>query len=382
MLVMSEPSQLRWLATCPADTRDVLLAEVQAMGVSQVEPLHRGVAFSADLATGYRAHLWLRTASRLQRIVGDVPARSVRELADAVGRIDWRQWLRGHRPFQVSAILTDNPARALGEAAVVEAVAHAVGASFGEQAPRYDSESEQAMTVVAHLREGVCTLGLDTAGRALHKRGWRLNGHPAVIKETLAAAILLMAGYDGTVPLLDPMCGSGTIAIEAAYIALNKAPLIHRGKDDFALEHQAGFDRALWRRIGDEARAAKRPAPPAPIFASDIRQPYVDLARQGALRARVEKHIHFSTSSFQSLPTPAGGGLLVTNLPYGQRIGRGELQALYTGVARKLHERYRGWRVALLATADAPRHTLGLRAAREIPLMNGALPVHLILAQL
>ncbi len=403
----------RWLATCPRETRDVLVGELAGLGVEAITPLHRGVAFAADLATGYRAHLWLRTASRIQRVVAEVPAGSVAELAQQVQRIDWTLWLRKHRPFMVQTILTDRAGQGLGQGPVADAVAQAVmsrfalgsvppvptpgsvaqthgsvapaagsetpGRTSGGGGPAYRPQAQNAVTIVAHLRNGVCTLGLDTAGRALHKRGWRLNGHPAVLKETLAAALLLLAGYEGTEPLLDPMCGSGTIIIEAAYIALNKAVLIHRGKDDFALEHLAGFDRGLWRKVADELRAGKRIEPRAPLFAGDIRPEYVDLARRGALRARVEKYITFRTGAFKALAPPADHGLLVANLPHGQRLGQGELPGIYAGVGRMIRERYARWRVALLAAADGPIPALGLRGARQVPLMNGALPVRLVI---
>jgi putative N6-adenine-specific DNA methylase len=173
------------------------------------------------------------------------------------------------------------------------------------------------------------------------------------------------------------MCGSGTLAIEGAYIALHKAPLIHRGKDDFGFEHQAGFDRALWRRVSEQARAAKLPAPPAPIFASDVRAAFVDLARKTALRARVERHIAFSVASFHDLAPPAPAGLLVANLPYGERIAQGP--ALYREVGRSLRQRFSAWRAALLVPATAPTEALGLVPRRVVPLMNGALPVRLLL---
>ncbi len=371
---------LRWIATCPDETKGVLAAELARLGVQEPRPLYRGVAFEADLETGYRAHLWLRTASRIQRVVADLPARTAAELAAAASAISWPAWLAGKYPFTVSPILTDADARSVGEEAAQAAIASSVAGSFaaaGIAAPRFDSGDKGAATLVAHLRGGLCTLGLDTAGRALHKRGWRLPGHPAVLKETLAASVLLLAGYDGSEALLDPMCGSGTLAIEGAYIALEKAPLIHRGKDDFGFEHQAGFDRALWRRVSEQARAAKRPAPLAPIFASDIRQTYVDLARQTALRARVEKHMTFSTASLHELEPPAAGGLLVANLPYGERIAA--LPTLYREVGRALGERFSAWRAALLVPAEAPIDALGMRPQREISLKNGALDVLLLL---
>ncbi|HET9752955.1 MAG TPA: RNA methyltransferase [Myxococcales bacterium] len=380
-----EPAQAgaakaRWIATCPDETKGVLAEELAGLGVRDARPIYRGVAFEADLETGYRAHLWLRTASRIQRIVAELPAEAAAALEASAASVPWPSWLLGRYPFSVSAILTDDAARTVGEAAVQAAIANAVARSFsaaGLSPPRFDAGGGGKVTLIAHLRGGVCTLGLDTAGRALHKRGWRLGGHPAVLKETLAASVLLLAGYDGTEPLLDPMCGSGTLAIEGAYIALHKAPLIHRGKDDFGFELQAGFDRPLWRRISDQARAAKLPAPAAPLFASDVRAAWVELARKTALRARVERHISFSVASLHELEPPASSGLLVANLPYGERLE--QAPALYREVGRTLRQRFSAWRVALLVPAAAPAEALGLAPQREIALMNGALPVRVLL---
>ena len=370
----------RWLATCPEETKGVLVDELRALGVGGLVPSYRAVAFSADLATAYRAHLCLRTASRLQRLVGELPATSVEALAAAAAGITWPGWLRAHRPFTVAAVLTDAGASSLGEDAVVAAVAGAVSSGFpGARAPRFDPDAESAVTVVAHVRAGVCTLGLDTAGRALHKRGWRVPGHPAVLKETLAAAILMLAGWDGTEPLYDPMCGSGTLVIEGAMLALHKAPLLHRGKDDFGFEHHAGFDRALWRQVSDTVRLERLAEVPAPLFASDLRAEFVEVARRGALRARVERHVQFSVGAIQDARPPARAGLLVTNLPYGQRIGGRSVATLYADVGRVIRERFGGWRIALLVPEDAPRGALQLRVQREIALRNGALPVRLLL---
>lgn len=375
-----QPSEalIRWIATCPDETKEVLAGELVQLGVHGPRPIYRGVAFEADLETGYRAHLWLRTASRIQRIVADLPAGTAAELEEAAAAIAWPERLRPAFPFTVSPILTDAAARAVGEEAVRSAVGAAVARSFAEAAapaPRLDPDAKDPVTLMAHLRGGVCTLGLDTAGRALHKRGWRLPGHPAVLKETLAASVLLLAGYTGSEPLLDPMCGSGTLAIEGAYIALGKAPLIHRAKDGFGFERQAGFDRALWRRVSDLARAAKLAAPRAPVFASDLRPEYVELARQAALRARVEKHMTFSVAPFEELAPPAPSGLLVANLPYGERIGAISLRE----VGRTLRERFAGWRAALLLPAAAPAKELGLTPERVFALRNGALDVRLLL---
>jgi len=375
---------MRWIATCPHETVEVLAAELSALGVHDQNKLHRGVAFDADLETAYRAHLSLRTASRLQRVVGEFSAPNMDALRADLRKIAWPEWLRSHRPFTVAPALTDSQAQTLGEQDVINAFVESIQkGNFEKSAPRFDSEADNPITIVPFLRNGICILGIDTAGRALHKRGWRLTGHPAVLKETLAASILLLAGYTGQEPLLDPMCGSGTIVIEAAYIALNKAPLIHRGKDDFALEHLAGFDRALWRRVSDQLRAIKRHALPAPIYASDIREEYVAVARASALRARVEKYIEFSVRRFQEWVPPAPSGLLIANLPYGERIGAGVINALYRDMGSLIKQRFANWRIALLVPNDAPTHLLTLKTRKEsaeISLMNGALPVKLLLA--
>lgn len=371
---------MRWIATCPHETVKVLAAELRALGIQEQTTLHRGVAFDADLEAAYRAHLGLRTASRIQRVVGEFAVPDLSALHAGLQQIAWPSFLRSHRPFTVVPALTDPHAQALGETAVIESVVQSVQkGAFEKSAPRFDPEAENPITIVLFVRNGTCVLGIDTAGRALHKRGWRLTGHPAVLKETLAASILLLAGYTGQEPLLDPMCGSGTIAIEAAYIALHKAPLIHRGKDDFALEHLAGFDRTLWRRVSDQLRAAKKNVLPAPIYASDIRAEYVDVARASALRARVEKYLEFAVKPFQEWAPPAPSGLLVANLPYGERIGAGVINTLYREIGQVIQSRFSNWRIALLVPADAPIHLLTLKAHQEVPLMNGALPVKLLL---
>jgi len=372
---------MKWIATCPHETVDVLASELYSLGVKDQKKLHRGIAFDADLETAYRAHLLLRTASRIQRVVAEFDASDNSALKAGLREIVWPEWLRSHRPFAVAPALTDPKALALGEAAVTGAVVESVqDGAFEKGVPKFDPDYDNPITIVPFIRNGECVLGIDTAGRALHKRGWRTNGHPAVLKETLAASILLSAGYNGSEPLLDPMCGSGTIVIEAAYIALHKAPLIHRGKDDFSLEHLAGFDRPLWRKVSDQLRAAKLSELPAPIFASDIQPKYVELARASALRARVEKYIRFAVLPFQECEPPASSGLLIANLPYGERIGAGGIEKLYRDAGKVISERFPKWRIALLVPEDAPVHLLGLKSPKTVSLLNGSLPVKLLLA--
>lgn len=371
---------MQWIATCPHETVDVLESELQAMGIQNQTRFHRGVFFDCDLENAYRAHLLLRTASRLQRVVAKFKVSDIPSLEAGLKKIDWTEWLRSQKPFHVMPALTDDKAKSLNEDGIVSAVVQSIQKSaFKSGTPKFNPDAEEPITIVLFLRDGNCVLGIDTAGRALHKRGWRTQGHPAVLKETLAASMLMLAGYTGDEPLLDPMCGSGTIVIEAAYIALNKAPLIHRGKDDFALEHLAGFDRALWRTVSDRLRAQKKAELPAPIYVSDMQEKYVEVAKASALRARVEKHLHFSVGRFQDIEPPAERGLLMMNLPYGERIGGNTVQALYREVGDTIKKRFPKWRAALLISEEFPDSVFGLKIAKKISLRNGALPVKLLL---
>lgn len=371
---------MQWLATCPHETVDVLESELQALGVQNQSKFHRGVLFECDLETAYRAHLLLRTASRIQRVVARFKASDLDSLQAELKKIAWPEWLRSQRPFKVMPALTDEKAKALGEEPIAAAVVLSVQqGEFKSGPPKFNPDADDPIAIMLFIRDGNCVLGIDTAGRALHKRGWRTNGHPAVLKETLAASMLMLAGYTGDEPLMDPMCGSGTIAIEAAYIALRKAPLIHRGKDDFALEHLAGFDRPLWRRVSDQLRGQKRAELPAPIYASDVEARFVDVAQASALRARVEKYIDFAVGRFQDIKPPAEHGLLMMNLPYGQRIGGSTVQALYREVGDTIKKRFPGWRAALLVPEEVPDQAFGLNVVKKFRLHNGALPVKLLM---
>jgi putative N6-adenine-specific DNA methylase len=376
---------LRLIATCPEETKPALVQELEALGAVDLEGGFRAVSFEASEELFYELHLKLRTASRILRVVKNVPARSPQMLYSQARRIRWCELFDGRHGFMVESLGVEAD-DGIAPKQVITQVRESIRDVFTREqgrAPPIDVV-EPKVVVVAHLARGRCMLSLDTSGKSLHKRGYREPGHPAPLKETLAAAILMFAGYDGSQAFLDPMCGSGTLAIEAAMMAVRKAPRIHRRKGEFHFEWHKDFDRPLWRAVQDRVRAEKLEAPPAPIVASDIEERFVEMARKSALKARVERYVTFATRRFQDVEPPAERGILVTNLPYGDRIGstEGDVRRLYEEVGDTLKQKFSGWHAAILAADASPYKAIGLRPGRSIRLMNGSIPCRLLLFEL
>jgi putative N6-adenine-specific DNA methylase len=377
---------MRLIATCPEETKPALAIELRNLGATDLVPGYRAVAFEATDPLFYELHLKLRTASRILRVIKEMPAKSPEMLRSQARRIRWHEVFDVQHGFMVESLGADADSGGMAPKQVITQVRESILDVFernGGRKPTVDV-SEPKVVVVAHLANGRCMLSLDTSGKSLHKRGYREQGHPAPLKETLAAAILILAGYDGTQAFLDPLCGSGTLAIEAAMVAVRKAPQIHRKKGEFYFEWLKGFDRELWRTTQDRVRAEKLEVPPAPVVASDIDASFVAMAQKSALKARVEKYMTFGTCRFQDVEPPAERGILITNLPYGDRIGssEGDVRQLYEEVGDTLKKKFSGWQAAILAAAASPYKAIGLKPSRTIALMNGRIPCKLLLFEL
>lgn len=377
---------MRLILTCPDETKDVLAQELHALGATAIEPSYRAVLCDASEEVFYKLHLQLRTASRILRVIKEVPAKSPEMLFSQARRIAWEDLFDVTRTFLIEGIPTEHGEALMKANDISKKVREGLQARFQYKLgrlPKVDLK-EPRVVIVAFLRAGRCMLSFDTTGKVLHKRGYRIEGHAAPLKETLAAAILMKAGYDGSQALLDPMSGSGTLAIEAAMLALGKAPLIHRKKGEFLFEWLKDFNPQLWRKVQDEARSAKLSETPAPIYASDINARYVDIARQAALKARVERYIQFSVARFQDLEAPAPQGLLIANLPYGGRLDADDpaLVTTYKEIGDTLKKRFTGWRAALLVAVNAPWKAIGLKPSRRIPILNGSIECRLLIFDL
>lgn len=376
-------------APCPDELTPVLSAEAKGAGAVDVRTSYRAVTFQCTPEVYYRCHLSLRTAERLLRHLRTVAAADTAMLLSQARRIPWADLLPTDQSIRVEGVVAQPESAPWRGPELARLVRQAIQQELERRGRSPLRSSPEARLVIhAYWDRGRCTISLDSTLKAMHKRGYRASdAHPSPLKESLAAGVLQLAGYRGQMPLVDAMTGSGTLAIEGTYIALGKAPLIHRPKGEFGFEWIRDFDRKLWQRVQEDTRSAKIEAPEHPIFAYDISEPYVELARQNAERARVGHHITFGVSAIESLTPPCETpGLLVANLPYGARLKTHqdveERRAWYSALGTHLKHSFGGWQAALLVPDDENARYLSLHPTRKIRLSNGAIPVKLLIFDL
>ena len=210
------------LATCPEETKSVLIDELHRLGAVHIISRYCAVEFTCSEDVYYRVHLGLRSASRLLRVLKEFSAKSPNMLFDQARRLPWDRLFSEHNSFRVDGVIADRGEEFMRSNDISKRVREAIEMVFtrsGKRVPRVDLKDTKVV-VIAYVHKGRCTLSIDTSGKTLHKRGFRVEGgHPAPLKETLAASVLSLSGYDGAQVLLDPMCGTGTIGIEAALIS-------------------------------------------------------------------------------------------------------------------------------------------------------------------
>jgi putative N6-adenine-specific DNA methylase len=344
-------------AVCAPGLEPVLEGEVRSLGLAG-RAVSGGVEVDDDGALP-RLNLWLRTASRVLLRLGQVEATAFPELVRKASALPWERYVAGPVAFRV----TCRKSRLYHSDAVAERLHAALEARLKTKVPLADDESAQLF--VARFDRDVCTISADSSGALLHQRGYRLDQGPAPLRETLAAALLLAAGYSGSGPLCDPLCGSGTIAIEGALLAADRAPGLERG---FAFEKWPGS----WRmqELREQARGRIR-AISAPIEASDQDAEAVAAARQNAARAGAE--IAVVQRPLAALPAAQGAGILACNPPYGVRLG-GDIRALYRELGEAARRRP-GWQVAAVVAQDAPAAVAGLPWRRVLRTQNGGITV-------
>ena len=364
-----------FFATCPRGLEAVLARELEAYGARLPVALGGGVQFEGDLAACYRANLRSRIASRVLWKVAESRYESEHDVYDAALRVSWPERFTVDRSIRVDVSAIRSPVKSLDF--VTLRVKDAVCDRFRADAARRPDVDTRSPDVRVHafLDAHAVTFYLDTSGEPLWKRGWRNDTGDAPLRENLAAGIIALSGWTGDEPFLDPMCGGGTIVVEAAALALGIAPGSRRR---FGLEKLAGFDARLLDRIREEARAAERRQRPIAIFGADKAGTEVARTRAAIEAAGFTGAIQLKQANVLELPPPAPHGVLVANPPYGVRVGsEAELAALYPKLGDALKARYAGWRCYFLTADLRLAKLIGLKASKRTPLYNGPLECRL-----
>jgi putative N6-adenine-specific DNA methylase len=366
----------RFFAPCPRGLEASLADEVAGLGATAIAGADGGVAFEGPRELAYHVNLESRLASRVLWRVGGGGYRNEKDVHALAKDIDWTRLFRADRTLRVDVAATKSPLTSLEYATLTikDAIVDRFRAAGGTR-PSIDKRTPD-VRVHAYLGADKATYYVDTSGDALFKRGWRRDTEEAPLRENLAAGIVVLSGWQPGTPLLDPMCGSGTIAIEAASIAANRAPGLAR---TFGFQKLAWYDGPTWQRIRQKAvdRVVPDPATP-PIFASDSAPPAIAKATRNAQAAKVARWIRIEGADVLHRASPAASGVLITNPPYGVRLAEAQkLVAFYPKLGDALKQRFAGW-TAWLFTGDLRLPKLiGLKVARRIPLYNGAIECRL-----
>ncbi len=376
-------SRLRFIATAPQGVADLLAAELAGLGAGAPREAGARVRFSGDLACGYRACLWSRLASRVLLEVATVPLGDADALYGGARGVLWREHLGAESSFAVAAEGRHPAFRDPRFAAlrVKDAIADQFRDALGRR-PRVEAADPEVRVRVLLGREAA-TLCIDISGPPLHERGYRRAAGPAPLKEPLAAAVLARAGWAGLADrgaaFLDPLCGSGTLAIEAALVAANLAPGL--GRRRWGFERWGGHDPDLWQRLLEEARAARR-APRVALLASDRDPGAVAAARTNAAAAGVGEWLRIERRELAengAAGARAGPGLLATNPPYGKRLtDRAAAEHVHRTLARLLAGPLAAWHAAVLTTRPEALRGAGRRRRRSHRLRNGPLACTLV----
>jgi 23S rRNA (guanine2445-N2)-methyltransferase / 23S rRNA (guanine2069-N7)-methyltransferase len=378
-----------WIATAPVGAASVLAEELAQFGASDIRERSHDVKFQGALEVGYRACLWSRTATRVLLSLGSIDASSSKNVYEAVKRIDWREHIGPAATLACDCSGGNESIRhtIYGSQLLKDAVCDNLRDATGER-PNIKPERPDVLLHM-HVEGPTALVSVDFSGESLHRRGYRSEGGRAPLKENVAAAVLLRAGWPGVFErggwLIDPMCGSGTFLTEGALIAADAAPALDR--DYFGFTGWRGHDAALWERLRAEARERRAARVVRRcILGSDADADAVRMSLANGEQAGVAEWLHVEKRSLSEIvqpPMSASGpgdkGLIVTNPPYGERIGaESGLPALYSELGGVLRDRFQGWQAAILTGNPPLARNLGIYARRTHRFFNGTIECRLL----
>jgi putative N6-adenine-specific DNA methylase len=365
----------RFFATCPRGLELVLADELRQLNADKIHAVGGGVQFAGDFFLCLLVNLESRVASRILWQVATARYRNEDDIFRTAYGLPWTNWFDSGRTIRVDISATKSPLPSLNFVTlkIKDAVCDKVRRLSGRR-PDVDTHDPD-IPIQGHLTDRDFTLYLDTTGEPLFKRGQRIAAGEAPLRENLAAGLLRLAGWVPGVPLLDPMCGSGTILLEATHMALDIPPGLARR---FAFEKLKNFEPRRWRELLKGAAARQKVKTPLAIYGSDLSVDALKAARVNFLAGGLEKVVSLTRANVLEISAPAKEGIILTNPPYGVRLG--EQQALaefYPKLGDVLKKQFSGWRAYLLSADMRLPKLIHLAASKRIPLYNGALECRL-----
>lgn len=348
---------------------EVLANELLNLGANDIEIQRRAVSFSGDKRLMYKSNIYLRTALRILLPVSEFRVKNENDIYAGIKRMKWDEYMNENSTFAIDTILhSDNFSNSLF---VTYRVKDAIVDWFREKTGKRPSidTTKPDVSINVHISQNQCTISLDSSGDSLHKRGYRSSQNEAPISEVLAAGMLLLAGWDGQSNFIDPMCGSGTILIEAALIALNIPPGIYRSS--FGFESWKDFDKMMFDEIiqdDSEEREFHHK-----IFGSDISRRAIQISEQNIADSGLTKYIHLQQKSVKDVVISSEPCLMVTNPPYGERIKTEDIEGLYETLGSVMKHQMEGNSCWVISSDMVCLKKIGLKPSKKINLLNGPL---------
>ena len=348
---------------------EVLAKELTELGASNIEIGRRMVSFTGDKEMMYKANFYLRTAIRILKPIKHFEAKNADEVYEAIKSIAWEEYLDTNKSFAVDAVVFSNEFRHSKFVAykVKDAIVDYFREKNGERPSIRINNPDVALNI--HIAEDKCTLSLDSSGESLHRRGYRQEAVEAPLNEVLAAGMVLMTGWRGECDLIDPMCGSGTIPIEAALIARNIAPGVFR--KGFAFEKWVDFDSEMFDEIYNDDSQEREFT--HKIYGYDNSPKANEIATHNIKAAGVSKDVTLKLQPFQQFEQPKEKSIIITNPPYGERISTNDLLGLYQMIGERLKHAFAGNDAWILSYREECFDQIGLKPSVKVPLFNGAL---------
>jgi putative N6-adenine-specific DNA methylase len=364
-----------FFASCPRGLEHLLAQDLQRYNAENIRAAGGGVEFGGDFALCYRTNLESRIASRVLWRVATAHYRDEDDIYRAVFALPWGDWFDSKRTLRVDVSAIRCPLKSLSFVTlkIKDAVCDKIRRLSGRR-PNVDTRRPD-IHIQGHLTAHDFTLYLDTTGEPLFKRGRRIAAAKAPLRENLAAGILRLAAWSPGTPLLDPMCGSGTFLLEAALMALDIAPGLGR---HFAFEHLNNFDRRRWEVLLQQATVRQKPKAALPIHGSDRSGAAIQSARTNLAASGLDRCVTLKQANVLAISAPAKSGLIVSNPPYGVRLGeQQELGDFYPKLGDVLKKNFIGWRAYLLTADLRLPKLIRLATSKRTPLFNGALECRL-----